>query len=191
MLQRQVRIREVRFTLPFRTTITITTSRSWHASTTRRRTDPILQKVPVTDFVEARRPEFRFRRARTTAGKRPGKAGAIRTGKHKDLERSKKRRAPKARQMERETSGERETFRGTRASANTSGSDFSRALGPVKLRSKDSAPNEENLFLLPDRFWESELARNTIQPFDLMSRRHPLSSTRALRFRSASRSKPS
>ena len=25
------------------------------------------------------------------------------------------------------------------------------ALGPVKLRSKDSAPNEENLFLLPDR----------------------------------------
>jgi hypothetical protein len=24
--------------------------------------------------------------------------------------------------------------------------------GPVKLRSKSSAPNEENLFLLPDRF---------------------------------------
>src|SRR6476646_8439622 len=79
-------------------------------------------------------------------------------------------------------SGERGAFRGTRASANTSGPDSNRALGPVKLRSKDSAPNEENPFLLPDRFWESELARKSIQPFDLMSRRHPLSSTRAFRF---------
>jgi hypothetical protein len=40
-----------------------------------------------------------------------------------------------------------------------------------------SAPNEENWFLLPDRFSKSELSRMTIQPFDLMSRRHPLSST--------------
>jgi len=60
------------------------------------------------------------------------------------------------------------------------------ALGPVKLRSKDSAPNEENLFLLPDRLWKSELPPSTIQPFDLMSRRHPLSSTRANRVRFAS-----
>jgi hypothetical protein len=29
---------------------------------------------------------------------------------------------------------------------------FQSGFGPVKLRSKDSAPNEENLFLLPDRF---------------------------------------
>ena len=63
--------------------------------------------------------------------------------------------------------------------------------GPVKLRSKDSAPNEESLFLLPDRFWKSELSRKSIQPFDLMSRRHPLSSTRAIRVMFAQRSKPS
>jgi hypothetical protein len=43
-------------------------------------------------------------------------------------------------------------FRGTRASANTSGPDFSPGFGPVKLRTGRSAPNEENLFLLPDRF---------------------------------------
>jgi hypothetical protein len=42
--------------------------------------------------------------------------------------------------------------RGTRASANTSGSDFTwRLWAPVKLRTLRSAPNEESLFLLPDR----------------------------------------
>jgi hypothetical protein len=41
-----------------------------------------------------------------------------------------------------------------------------------------SAPNEENLFLLPDRFSiKPEPFERSIQPFDLMSRRHPLSST--------------
>ena len=40
----------------------------------------------------------------------------------------------------------------------------------------ENRTNEENLFLLPDRFSRDE---NSIQPFDLMSRRHPLSSTRA------------
>src|SRR6202011_2511651 len=36
-------------------------------------------------------------------------------------------------------------------------------------------------FLLPDRFFEKiEPFETTIQPFDLMSRRHPLSSTRAV-----------
>jgi hypothetical protein len=71
---------------------------------------------------------------------------------------------------------------GTRASANTSGPDFTLELSlPVKLRTLSGpAPNEENLFLLPDRFWrERTLFQNAIQPFDLMSRRHPLSSTRA------------
>jgi hypothetical protein len=44
---------------------------------------------------------------------------------------------------------------GTRASANTSGPDFTWAeKSPVKLR-KGSAPNEENCFLLPDRFSNS------------------------------------
>jgi hypothetical protein len=43
-----------------------------------------------------------------------------------------------------------------------------------------SAPNEENLFLLPDRpLAGAGSLKMTIQPFDLMSRRHPLSSTRA------------
>jgi hypothetical protein len=58
----------------------------------------------------------------------------------------------------------------------------------VKLRTAGSAPNEENLFPLPDRFFEgpnsfskkSEPLELTIEPFDLMSRRHPLSSTRAV-----------
>ena len=53
----------------------------------------------------------------------------------------------------------KESFPGTRASANTSGPDFNRTLGPVKLRSKDSAPNEENLFLLPDRLEERALPK--------------------------------
>jgi len=50
-----------------------------------------------------------------------------------------------------------EPFRGTRASANTSGPDFNQALGPVKLRSKDSAPSKKNSFLLPDRFGKANL----------------------------------
>jgi hypothetical protein len=40
---------------------------------------------------------------------------------------------------------------------------------------KRSAPNEENLFLLPDRPGSARAPfRSSIQPFDLMSRRHPL-----------------
>jgi hypothetical protein len=62
---------------------------------------------------------------------------------------------------------------------------------PVKLRILGSAPNEENLFLLPDRFSKERTPRKTIQPFDLMSRRHPLSSTRALYLRPASKSRSS
>jgi len=69
---------------------------------------------------------------------------------------------------------------GTRASANTSGPDFTWSLEPGEIADRWSAPNEENLFLLPDRFSKSRLLEMTIQPFDLMSRRHPLSSTRAI-----------
>jgi hypothetical protein len=50
-------------------------------------------------------------------------------------------------------------IRGTRASANTSGPDFTGALGPDEIADQRSAPNEENLFLLPDRFSRSELFR--------------------------------
>jgi hypothetical protein len=52
--------------------------------------------------------------------------------------------------------------------------------GPGEIAELVSAPNEENLFLLPDPFSRDE---NSIQPFDLMSRRHPLSSTRAVRLK--------
>src|SRR5437870_4537873 len=70
---------------------------------------------------------------------------------------------------------------GTRASANTSGPDSTLARRPlVKLRSppRGAAPNEENLFLLPDRTLASEPAKENDPTVDLMSRRHPLSSTR-------------
>jgi hypothetical protein len=46
-----------------------------------------------------------------------------------------------------------QAFRGTRASANTSGSDFMAGFEPGEIADLErSAPNEENLFLLPDRF---------------------------------------
>jgi hypothetical protein len=76
---------------------------------------------------------------------------------------------------------------GTRASANTSGPDFTLGFEPDEIADQRSAPNEENLFLLPDRISWSKLLERTIQPFDLMSRRHPLSSTRASGLKSASR----
>jgi hypothetical protein len=56
---------------------------------------------------------------------------------------------------------------------------FHLGLKPDETADQRSAPNEENLFLLPDRISRSKLLERTIQPFDLMSRRHPLSSTRA------------
>jgi hypothetical protein len=41
---------------------------------------------------------------------------------------------------------------GTRASANTSGPDFMEGFEPDEIADQRSAPNEENWFLLPDRF---------------------------------------
>jgi hypothetical protein len=50
-------------------------------------------------------------------------------------------------------SGELKTSQGTRASANTSGPDFMAGFWPGEIADLErSAPNEENLFLLPDRF---------------------------------------
>ena len=65
----------------------------------------------------------------------------------------------------------------TRASANTSGSNFTPANPegsnlPMKLRTIARTARRK-LFLLPDRKSKKE---NSIQPPDLMSRRHPLSS---------------
>jgi hypothetical protein len=68
---------------------------------------------------------------------------------------------------------------GTRASANTSGPDFTWAFGPVKLRTKIRTERRKLASSAGPVFRKSELFGSTIQPFDLMSRRHPLSSTRA------------
>jgi hypothetical protein len=47
--------------------------------------------------------------------------------------------------------------------------------------------DEENFFLLPNRFsLRASPVEKTVQPFDLMSRRHPLSSTRAAGLKVAS-----
>jgi hypothetical protein len=73
---------------------------------------------------------------------------------------------------------------GTRASANTSGANPNRQRVPVKLRIVGSAPMKK-LVLLPNRL-PSEPAppKKSVPPFDLMSRRHPLSSTRPAGFNS-------
>jgi hypothetical protein len=144
--QRQVRIREVWFTLRFGRTITIATSCALRASTNARKRRIGIAKVPLIDSPSA---TFNTPWRMTTTVRCPDGTGGDQDRRVKDLE-MLKCPAPKARLSKR--SGEQETFRGTRASANTSGPDFIRALGPVKLRSKDSAPNEENPFLLPDRF---------------------------------------
>jgi hypothetical protein len=72
-------------------------------------------------------------------------------------------------------------LKATRASANTSGPDSTSTARPlVKLQNRQTgtAPNEENSFLLPDRTLASEPAKENDPTVDLMSRRHPLSSTR-------------
>ena len=48
---------------------------------------------------------------------------------------------------------------GTRASANTSGPDFMEGFGPDEIADQRSAPNEENQFLLPDRFSKERTPR--------------------------------
>ena len=67
-------------------------------------------------------------------------------------------------------------------------------LAPVKLRIVKDTRTERRkaCFFCRTGFeraasFERTLFRNTIQPFDLMSRRHPLSSTRAFRFSSGAR----
>jgi len=74
------------------------------------------------------------------------------------------------------------TGRGTRASANTSGSDFTqtRTAGEIadpKIRTE----RRKTVSSAGPVFDGSKPFETTIRPFDLMSRRHPLSSTRAAR----------
>jgi hypothetical protein len=53
------------------------------------------------------------------------------------------------------------------------------ALGPGEIADQDPHRTKKTCFFCRTGFTKSELFENTIQPFDLMSRRHPLSSTRA------------
>jgi hypothetical protein len=72
----------------------------------------------------------------------------------------------------------------TRASANTSGPDFilaARLLMKLRSREGRAAPSEENSFLLPNRtILRANPGKKDDPTVDLMSRRHPLSSIRAL-----------
>src|SRR5882724_2101054 len=76
---------------------------------------------------------------------------------------------------------------GTRASANTSGPDFTSSfenslgvLEPVKLRTAGIHTERRKMFSSAGPVFErANSFEITIQPFDLMSRRHPLSSTGA------------
>jgi hypothetical protein len=74
------------------------------------------------------------------------------------------------------------TGRGTRASANTSGSDFTRTktVGEIADRQIRTV-RRKTVSSAGPVFDGSKPFETTIRPFDLMSRRHPLSSTRALR----------
>ncbi|MDE2064896.1 MAG: hypothetical protein KGJ00_21040, partial [Bradyrhizobium sp.] len=65
----------------------------------------------------------------------------------------------------------------TRSHSGSSGK-LSRGTGEIANHLR-SAPNEENQFLLLDPFGGANSLKLAVQPFDLMSRRHPLSSTRA------------
>ena len=58
---------------------------------------------------------------------------------------------------------------------------------PVKLRTSDPHRTKKTCFFCRTGFRKSELPERSIQPFDLMSRRHPLSSTRAAYLESAFR----
>jgi hypothetical protein len=59
-------------------------------------------------------------------------------------------------------------------------------LGPVKLRTRIRTERRKLASSAGPVFRKSELFGCTIQPFDLMSRRHPLSSTRAAGLKFAS-----
>ena len=156
--QRKVSIGEVRFTLPFGRTITIAarSGRESPANSASSCATGVGAERPVAGHDERQR-EFRDGSDRSTLPK-----------SKKRLWGRSKRRAPNAR------AAGTSAFRGNagvpgneapgnvsvpgnerpgeRGRRRTRQDQISRwALGPVKLRSKDSAPNEENLFLLPDR----------------------------------------
>src|SRR4051812_34742117 len=68
------------------------------------------------------------------------------------------------------------TGRGTRASANTSGSDFTRTRTVGEIADlADPHRTKKNRFFCRTGFRWSKPFETTIRPFDLMSRRHPLS----------------
>jgi hypothetical protein len=70
----------------------------------------------------------------------------------------------KYRDSEIESAGTIAAAQGTRASANTSGPDFTWAEDAGEIADPKIRTNEESLFLLPDRHWESEPFQTAIRP---------------------------
>ncbi len=66
-----------------------------------------------------------------------------------------------------------------------------KALGPGETADHAIRTERRNLVSSAGKISRSELLETTTRPFDLMSRRHPLSSTRAFRSEPASRSRSS
>jgi hypothetical protein len=162
------RVRRIRFTLPFRKTITIDaeTIGNARAETQAVGFRPAIGAAPGRLSNAPNRPDTVRQRSRNLlladlGGRTPG------TERRQGLN---------------------VVPRGTRASANTSGPDFTWALGPGEIADQRSAPNEETCSSAGPAFDKSELLESTIRPFDLMSRRHPLSSTRAAGLKTAPRS---
>ena len=86
---------------------------------------------------------------------------------------------------ERRAFGGREAFRGTRSVPGNEGvgehvrARFQPGFGPGEIAEQRFRTERRKLVSSAGPVWKSELSRKSIQPFDLMSRRHPLSSTRA------------
>jgi hypothetical protein len=122
----------------------------------------------------------------------PGIAGAgralgsiarrTRTGRHLPVVRNKSGKRSAGRQWR----GSRE--RGRRRTRQDQISLGASRPGEIAELRREPHRTKKTCFFCRTGFGEANFSKNTIQPFDLMSRRHPLSSTRAVRFGFARRS---
>jgi|GEM_PF-3575822 len=197
--QGEVTDREIRFTLRFRRTITITatSASSFVIGPTQRRNAglrPTIGHRVASATVRADHgtpdPEFTSGDAPTATG------GSKATRAASDRYELGKISAPDALAPVIGTLQRKRAFRGTNTPREDKGVGehvrtrfHSGLLAPVKLRIVKDTRTERRkaCFFCRTGFeraasFERTLFRNTIQPFDLMSRRHPLSSTRALDF---------
>jgi hypothetical protein len=74
----------------------------------------------------------------------------------------------------RQSRGGNEAVPGTRASANTSGPDFTLGFGPGEIAELEIRTERRKPVSSAGPFSRANSLKITIQPFDLMSRRHPL-----------------